>query len=232
MAKYSFADNEEPLVNIASEYLNQLLGGNRKTASQLILKAVERGEAVQDIYLYVFQRCQREIGYLWQTNQVSVAQEHYCTAATQLIMSQLYPYIFSTEKIGRTLVATCVSGELHEVGVRMVADFFELAGWDTYYVGANAPAESVVSALLETNADMLGISTTIHFHLDEARHLINTVRTSGVPEHVKIMVGGYLFNIAPELYKKVGADTYAKDAQQAVSVAHHLLVDSSWSAGS
>ena len=28
----------------------------------------------------------------------SVAQEHYCTASTQLIMSQLYPYIFRSDR--------------------------------------------------------------------------------------------------------------------------------------
>jgi len=39
-------------------------------------------------------------------------------------MSQLYPYISKNEKTGRVLVATSVSKELHEIGVRMVADFF------------------------------------------------------------------------------------------------------------
>ena len=35
--------------------------------------------------------------------------KHYCTAATQLIMSQLYPYIFSGEKTAGAFVATCVA---------------------------------------------------------------------------------------------------------------------------
>ena len=69
-------------------------------------------------------------------NLLSVAQEHYCTAATQLVMSQLYPRIFSTERRGRTLVAARVADDLHEIGLRMVADFFEMEGWDTFYVGA------------------------------------------------------------------------------------------------
>jgi len=60
-------------------------------------------------------------------NEVSVAQEHYCTAATQLIMSQLYPHIFAGEKTERTLIATCVAGDLHEIGIRMVSDLFHRA---------------------------------------------------------------------------------------------------------
>ena len=78
----------------------------------------------------------------WQMNRLTVAQEHYCTAATQMIMSQLYPYIFEGERNGRVLVATCVAENLHEIGVRMVTDFFEMDGWDTFYLGANVPTAS------------------------------------------------------------------------------------------
>jgi len=68
--------------------------------------------SVRDVYLNVFQRSQHEIGRLWQMNQITVAQEHYCTAATQWIMVQLYPYVFGTERIGRRLVAAETGGQL------------------------------------------------------------------------------------------------------------------------
>ena len=124
----SFMDGESKLSLLSHQYLQALLRGDRKTASGLVLEAVEKGTSVKDIYLNVFQTCQYEIGRLWQTNEISVAQEHYCTAATQLIMSQLYPHIFSTEKIGLTLVATCVSGNLHELGSEWLLIFLSWTG--------------------------------------------------------------------------------------------------------
>jgi hypothetical protein len=36
-------------------------------------------------------------------------------------------------------VAACVSGELHEIGVRMLCDLLEMEGWNTIYLGANVP---------------------------------------------------------------------------------------------
>ncbi|HEX2639618.1 MAG TPA: B12-binding domain-containing protein, partial [Pyrinomonadaceae bacterium] len=122
----SFIGDDKPLAGMAADYLRSLLRGDRHAASRLILDAVESGTPVRDIYLHVFQQVQHEIGRLWQENRLSVAQEHYCTAATQMIMSQLYPYIFASDKNGKTLVATCTSGDLHEIGVRMVSDFFEM----------------------------------------------------------------------------------------------------------
>ncbi|MCL5780766.1 MAG: B12-binding domain-containing protein [Firmicutes bacterium] len=101
-----------------------MLKGERHQASHLILDTVKNGIVIKDLYLHVFQRTQYEIGRLRQSNIITVAQEHYCTAVTQLIMSQLYPYIFRTKKNGLRMVATCVAGELHEIGIRMAADAY------------------------------------------------------------------------------------------------------------
>jgi MerR family transcriptional regulator, light-induced transcriptional regulator len=218
----SHIDGETPLDRLAQAYLGALLAGDRSSASRKILEAVEQGTPVRDIYLRVFQPGQRELGRLWQTNQITVAQEHYCTAATQLIMSQLYPHIFATARKGLRLVATCVGGELHEIGARMVADFFEMDGWDTYFLGANTPTESVLQDVKERRVDVLAISCTMTFHLERVRDLISALRASGLP--ARVLVGGYPFNIAPGLWEKIGADGYAPNAQEAIVVAERLIV--------
>jgi len=212
---------------LALGFLDALLRGERHEASRLILEAVERGVTVEDVYLHVFQRSQREIGRLWQMNRLTVAQEHYCTAATQLIMSQLYPYVFNGRKNGRRMVATCVAGDLHEIGVRMVADFFEISGWDTFYLGANTPAASLVQTLRERKADVLAVSATMSFHLRAVTELIAAVRASDVGDRVKILVGGYPFSVVPDLWQLVGADAMAGDARESVAVANRLLDEGS-----
>lgn len=214
---------DEPLAGMAETYLEMLLRGQRIQACQFILDAVRDNLPVQAIYLHVFQTTQQEIGRLWQLNQLSVAQEHYCTAATQAIMSQLYPYIFTDEQNGRTLVATCVSTELHEIGLRMVADFFEMGGWDTYYIGANAPAEDVVRTLIERNADLLAVSASMTVHIGEVTRIISAVRSESACRNVSIMVGGYPFNIELDLWRTLGADGCARNAQTALAVAESMV---------
>jgi methylmalonyl-CoA mutase cobalamin-binding domain/chain len=219
----TFLGEDAPLGGFARQYLDALLRGRRHAASQMVLDAVKQGTGIKDIYLHVFQRSQYEIGRLWQMNQISVAQEHYCTAATQLIMSQLYPRLFGSDRIGRGLVATCVGDELHELGVRMVADFFEMEGWDTYYVGANTPAQSILQTVTEQGADILGISATMTYHVREVAALIARLRTAPVGRDVAILVGGYPFNVAQDLWRGVGADGHARDAEEAVEVANRML---------
>lgn len=214
----SFLDARDALSELTRQYVDMLLQGNRQAASRLILGAVESGTNIRDIYLHVFQQSQYEIGRLWQTNQISVAQEHLFTAATQLIMSQLYSHVFSSKKNGRTLVAACVGGDLHEIGCRMVADFFEMEGWDTFFFGANTPTPSIIEAVQEHGAEVLVISATMTFHMRAVADLIAAVRAVDPGRKVTIMVGGYPFKIEPTLWRQVGADLYARDAQEAVAL--------------
>jgi methanogenic corrinoid protein MtbC1 len=219
----SFLEQNFPLTDLAKDYLAALLKNDRNAANRMILQAVDKGVKVKDIYLYVFQRTLYEIGRLWQTKKISVSQEHYCSAATQLIMSQLYPNILPADKKGLRLVATCVGSELHEIGARMIADFFEMDGWDTYFLGANMPSESIVLTAMELNADILAISATMTFHLGFVRNLIEKLHSKDPRRRIKIMVGGYPFNIADGLWKQIGADGYARDAQEALVVANTLI---------
>jgi len=220
-----FLTESGPHAPLARQYLAHLLNRERHLASKLILDAAASGVPIQEIYLQVFQPCQREIGRLWQTNQISVAQEHLFTAATQLIMSQLYPRLFGSARTGRTLVATCASGDLHEIGVRMVADLFELNGWDTFYLGANMPASGILQMVRERHADVLAISATIMLHLPMVAAMIDEVRAAPDCKHVRILVGGYPFNIAPGLWRRVGADGCARDAAASVELANRLMAE-------
>ncbi|MFW5739358.1 MAG: cobalamin B12-binding domain-containing protein [Myxococcota bacterium] len=204
---------------LRADYLEALLEGDRHRASSMILSAVDRGLGVRTVYQEVFQIALHDVGQLWQQNLVTVAQEHYITAATQLIMSQLYPRIFSTERRGRRFVGTCVSGELHEVGVRMVADFFEMDGWDTYYLGANVPPAEVVAEAKTRRADVVGVSATLTAHIPQVAAVVEAVRSDDACANVRTLVGGQAFVFEPDAWRRTGADGHARSAEGAVSLA-------------
>lgn len=219
----SYISPEAPLGQLARTYLDALLARERDRAMKTVLDAVENGTDVREIYEHVFQVTQWEIGRLWQHNEVNVAQEHYCTAVTQLVMSRLYPYIFNHKKNGLVFVGTSVGDELHELGIRMIADFFELDGWDTYFLGANTPLESIIETAVHEKAHVVGISVTITYHINEAKRIIAAVKSRPELSETKVLVGGYPFNLDHKLWKKVGADGSARSAQGAIETARILV---------
>ena len=217
----SFLDPAQPLAELSNQYLSALLRYDRHSASALILAAVENKISIKEVYGHVFERCQYEIGRLWQLNVISVAQEHYCTASTQLIMSQLYPYIFRSDRTLRgTIVAACVSGELHEIGARMLCDLLEMEGWNTIYLGANVPTAGIVDVLRDNHSNILAVSASMTFHIPAVREVIAAVRLA-IPA-TRILVGGYAFKIAPNLWRDVGAHYWAQDASEEISLIDEL----------
>lgn len=160
---------------------------------------------------------------MWQLGQLSVAQEHYSTSVTQLAMSQLYPKIFSSFSKGKKALTTCIGDELHELGIRMVADLLELNGWDTIHLGSNTPISEIINLVKEENIDLLAISATLPNQLDQSKNLIKALRKNDELSELKIMVGGRLFIQSDELWRKIGADGFAVNAKEAVKVADSLL---------
>ena len=219
----SFIDPDTELGRLAKSYMMHLIKGDRRAASELIMSAVDNGISVKEVYLEVFQKTLHEIGRLWLSNQISVGTEHFCTAATQSIMSQLYPKIFSGNHNGLSMVAACVGNELHEIGIRMVADFFEMDGWDTYYLGANTPVSAILSAIEKNQADILGLSASMPYHGGLMKETIDKVKNSTVGKDVRIIIGGNAVNKVKDRWQWFNADGYAPDAQQAIRLAEQLI---------
>lgn len=121
------------------------------------------------------------------------------------------------------MMACTISGDLHEFGIRMVSDMFELDGWDTYYLGANMPDMNVITALKEQKIDVLALSVTMPFHLGKAENLIKKIRNDKSLEKLIIILGGYTFNIDRNLWKRIGADGMAENSKDAVLLANKLI---------
>lgn len=223
MTPGSYLDASTVTGRIAARYLELLLAGERRAASSFILDAVEEGLSIRDAYLEVFQPVLWELGRLWETNEVSVAQEHFCTAATQLVMSQLYPRLFGGERTGRRMVAASVGDNLHEIGVRMVSDFFEMEGWDTLYLGASIPAAEIAAEARAQEADLVAVSATLDEHLPEVERVIAALKEARDAGEVRILVGGAPFREDPGLWKRMGADASGSDALEAVAAARRLF---------
>lgn len=219
----SFLRPGAPLVDVARAYLDALLAGDRREASALVLAQADAGVPLEDLYEDVFLPAQYEVGRLWQTSQISIAREHFCTAATQMITSRLYGLIPPPKPGGRRVLSTCVGENLHELGSRFVADFFEMAGWTSFYLGASTPTAQVVDEVIDRKVDVLAISATLAEHLAGVRELVAAVRAEPAAAGVKILVGGYPFRVVPDLWRRFGADGSSASAREAVQLAEQLF---------
>jgi len=109
------------------------------------------------------------------------------------------------------------------MGLRMVSDFLEMDGWDTYFLGGNLPSGEIKAAALEYRAHLLGLSVSITANISRVQEVIELCRQDRELDELKIIVGGYPFSVEPDLWRRVGADGYARDAGEALKIARKVV---------
>ncbi|NDJ74898.1 MAG: hypothetical protein GYB65_01455 [Chloroflexi bacterium] len=203
-------------VAVMQAYLQAVLNGDRLAAQDVVLSAIAQGLTVRQVYLDVFQPALYEIGALWEQGQVSVAQEHLATVITQTILSRIYTDVTLTPRNGRSAIVACLDENYHEIGPRMIADFLHMAGYDTRFLGANTPRESLLHMIDDIKPDVVGLPSTMQHHVDVVQQAIEHIRADFASYRPTIMVGGIAFNLVDGLWQRVGADVWRSDGGQAV----------------
>jgi methanogenic corrinoid protein MtbC1 len=216
LVEINYLDNSK-YRNIAEEYLESLISRDKQKSSKVILDSIKNQVSIEDIYTEIFNPVMKEIGNLWYKGDITVDKEHYATAVTQGVMAQLYSRIFSTQRNGKTMVALCVGNELHEMCIRMLCDLFELKGWDTVYLGAAVPTESIINSLDEYNPDLLLLSVTMPNYLEDCKELINKIREKNSYNDIKIAVGGRAFDLSPKLRDEWQVDIKSSSYKELIS---------------
>lgn len=164
----------------------------RADCKVIVKKLLTDGILIKDLYVNLFQRSLYEVGVLWETNKISVATEHFCTAITESMISLSYPYMFAGKYQGKKAIITCTPGEHHHIAGRMVADYFELNGWDGLYLGDNIPEDAIILFITENYPDLLAVSMSVSYSLNTLDTLIVKVRQH-FPD-LPIVLGGQGFN--------------------------------------
>ncbi|MDH3283829.1 MAG: cobalamin-dependent protein [Acidobacteriota bacterium] len=220
----SLLDGSTSSAGLARRYLGALLSGDRESAARLMHDAAARAGDSEALLEGVLRPALGEIGLLWQTGKINVAKAHHATESTRLLIGQLRSASEAGRPNGRRVVACCVGGELHEIGVRIVADAFERAGWDAVCLGANTGLARLGAELRRERTDVLALSVTITANLRQVRRIIEEVREAEALADVRIVVGGQPFEATPGLWRSLGADGTAADASEAVRVCESQAV--------
>jgi methanogenic corrinoid protein MtbC1 len=103
-------------------------------------------KSFKEVFYYVFIPLMQELGFLWQTDTISPAHEHFIT---YLIKQKL---LINTEKVqtltptknDKVFVLFLPSNEIHELGIMYLNYEILLNGYQTIYLGESIPIDSLL----------------------------------------------------------------------------------------
>lgn len=223
----SLLSRSAPHGELAARFLLAVLEGRGDDGLDLLRRALDDGATIADLHDHVLTVVQRESGRMWLTGEIVIADEHYGSGIVDRALWLLHERLPRPDADAPHVVSLGVGGNLHDFGLRLVAQRLQFAGFAVHHLGSNLPASELEWVLRDHPVDLLAISATLTLHLHTLAQTVQHVRRiTGEARHVPILVGGTPFEVVPDLHTLVGADAAAVDAGQAVLAAGRLVAAS------
>ena len=169
---------------------------DKPTAVRTAVEAVTTGSiTIPELYRDVLTSILAATGAAWQRGTVAIWEEHLASATVRTIVEILYPGVLKAKAeapdAGRSVLLACPPEESHDLGLRMVADRFDMAGWTTYFLGPDTPVEEIADAAGRLSVHAIVMSSSTHFHRLAVRHAVDYLKQ--VLPNVDVWVGGPAF---------------------------------------
>jgi len=189
--------DEPAAVEAAYEAVAAALADHDKaTAVRTAVEAVSSGAvSIPVLYRDVLSRILADTGEAWHRGETAIWEEHLASATVRTIVEIVYPGVLKAKAevapAGRSVLLACPPEEAHDLGLRMVADRFDLAGWTTYFLGPDTPVKEIADAARRLGADAVVMSSSTHFHRLAVRHAVDALKKE-LPD-TDVWVGGPAF---------------------------------------
>lgn len=196
------------------KFIRLLEEEKKEEALSFIMELLKNKEIdIIDLYTNILAPSLNNMECKLADQNICIWKEHVRTAIIRTIVENCFPYVIEKKKELNyanqgTAVVLCPPEEYHDLGARMVADFFTICGYHSIFVGSNTPYQDFYNAIEVIHPDVVAISVSNYYNLVSTKKIISDLKKVDSCSF-KIIVGGYAFNRNTENYKMVGADYYA-----------------------
>ncbi len=195
-----------------NEFIKMLDLEDKERCVDFMLSRLSRGEIdIVTLYVEILTPALNNIVCKFEDTDTCVWKEHAKSAIVRTIVECCFPHVLKERdakhggKKGGKVLVVCPTEEYHEIGARMVTDFFTLCGYEATFIGANTPGMNIVAAVKDARPDFVAMSVSNYYNLVAAERVIAKIREAGHRD-LRIIVGGNAFLKNPEEHRRIGAD--------------------------
>ena len=162
-----------------------------------------------------------EVGVLFDKQIYFLPQLISSAEAMKLAIDYLEPMLKkggNEKKMGTVVIAT-VAGDVHDIGKNLVVLMLKNYGFQVIDLGKDVPTVKIIETARESNADIIALSALMTTTMLEMKQVIRLKNEAGLA--ARVIIGGAV--ITQSYADEIGADGYAKDAGDTVTLVKRLL---------
>ena len=198
---------------------------NQDAPDIYVQSLMSEGLNSEAIFLHLFAPAARHLGFLWEDDLCDFTQVTIGLVRMQQLTLRLGIEFQEKRKLamdGMRALFAPIPGSQHTFGVLMVSEFFRKEGWQVW-MELGSSESTLLEAVAKDWFEVIGLSVGTEAQVDSLREIIRRIRGCSANRQVKILIGGPLLVLSPDLYKEVGADGASADAASAVDLARTLF---------
>jgi len=192
--------------------LAALVDGDLASAYVVATALLDEGVSFEALVAEVLGPVQRELGVRWAQGDLTVADEHAATAASEGLVTLLSGEL--TPSDGPLVEVVCPEGDAHSLPARVVAAVLALRGYRSLLLGPSLPAIDLDDYLARETPFAVALSVSLPAALYRAAASVATVHEHGVP----VVVGGRALGADEWLVHRLGADAGADTADAGADI--------------
>ena len=204
------------------ELLNAVINLEEEKSYDLVKKMVKEN-VDPDKIIEILKNGVDEIGDRFSKKEYFLTELVMAGEIFQQSVKILEPLLKTNEKsksLGTVVIGT-VSGDVHDIGKNIFVTLLQAAGYDVYDLGVDIPPEKFIEKVKEKNANIVAYSGLLTVALDAMKKTTELLKTNGLREKVKIIIGG--LPVDEMWMKEAGADAYTDNAFEGVKIVNEWL---------
>lgn len=215
-------NSDKPERSGGKELKDIIMEGRKEESAPKTREMLDSGMLALDIVNNHFIPALDNVGDRFETGKLFLPQLIQSAEAVKnafiVIKEHLNKSETKAESKGKIVVAT-VQGDIHDIGKNIVSMLLENYGFDVIDLGKDVPIQTVVDAVRENDAKLVGLSALMTTTVASMAETIKALKEENLD--CKVMVGGAVLN--EEYTEMVGADFFGKDARESVKIANRFF---------
>ncbi|MCX5889615.1 MAG: cobalamin-dependent protein [Deltaproteobacteria bacterium] len=209
-------------MEILQEITKAVYDGEEQTTVELVKKALAEGLRAQDIVDQGLVKGLHECGAGYEAGEKFIPEMLMAAEAMKASMAILKPHLVAGESVaGAKVVLATVEGDVHDIGLELVATMLGSAGFEVNFMGPDVETSRIINAVKEDKPQLLGLSALLTNTMDVMPVILKQLEKEGLRNSLKVIIGGA--PVSQDFANLIGADGFAYDAAAAVPVAKKLV---------
>ncbi len=198
--------------------------GDEQLTVNLVNDALAAGLNAQDIVDRGLVKGLHDCGAGYEAGEKFIPEMLMAAEAMKASMAILKPHLAAGEAgAGGKVVLATVEGDVHDIGLELVATMLGSAGFHVNFMGPDVETARIIEAVKADKPHLLGLSALLTNTMDEMPVIIKKLEQEGLRSSLKVIIGGA--PVSQDFADRIGADGYAYDAAAAVPVAKRLRAE-------